>query len=377
VAATGRSGSDEPRSSTSEWNIDGVIPREAWEDRPRDMGLDGRLETLERRLHAAIDRVEDIPLTVERRMASMESELRQRLEAFELSVSAVERVAGTEFPGRLAEFAGALATLEARVSDLGSLVADLAASVAQSRADASGNRQEVVAAARSVEARIVASVHGATDAFLADAQEAITSAHTAGSRLARLTDRVEELHQLLADHRQALHAALQRDRTALLNDVIEITIDALPPRKRRALADKLLVRERRRDAMEEPSSSPPPNTEPPARAALPAAQEDHLPQQVPVRRPDPPGDENPEVAPSDAPIAAPWSEDQERRALREVVLEVPGIGPARAQALANAFHTLERLWIADVEEIVATTDLSGRQAAAVIEHMHNNYDYRS
>lgn len=301
------------------WNIDGLIPREAWEDRS-DRGLDERLTTLERRLHAAIDRVEDLPVQVERRLASLEAEVRGRAEELEASTAALERIVGPELGSRLAELAGGLATFESRLDVLVGVIAELSALLAQVREGSAAVRAEQQAAVRSVEARLVAVVQRTCDELVTDAEEVLGEARTTGRHLDRLTARLEDVDGTLGTHRRELADVLHDERAALVDEVLRVVLDRLPRRDRRRVAERLLTGR--------------------------GATTEH-------RRG------------SDAPAGRA----AERERLVATVREVPGVGPARADALAVAFGTRERLGIADAGEVAAFAGLPEDVAIAVRDHV--------
>lgn len=302
------------------WNIDGVIPREAWEDRGRDGGLGARLETLERRLHAAVDRVEDIPVALERRVDAMEAELRARSEELESLVGALERLVGAELAGRMSELAGGLATFEHRVAAMTAQVGELGELLVQVREGAAADRAEQRAAVRSVEARLVAAVTAACDELVRDAADTLAAARAAGSHLDRLADRLVDVDGALTVHRYELDEVLHRERRALTDALATRVLSGLRPRDRRRVAERLVE-----GGFSDADELPPDEGR---------AQGDGV---------------------------------RARQQLRALVIGVPGVGPARADALVTAFGSVERLGVADVVEVVAFAGLPHELAARVLD----------
>lgn len=301
------------------WNIDGLIPREPWEDRS-DRALDERLATLERRLHAAVDRVEDLPAQVERRLASLEAEVRGRAEELEATTAALERIVGPELGSRLSELAGGLATFESRLDVLVGVIAELSGLLAQVREGSAAARAEQQAAVRSVEARLVAAVQRTCDELVADASEALGEVRTTGRHLDRLAARLEDVDGTLGTHRRELADVLHDERAALVDEVLGAVLDGLPRRDRRRVAERLLT----------------------GRG---------------VDRSRRPGEEGTRERAT------------ERERLLATVREVPGVGPARADALALAFGSRERLGVADAGEVAAFAGLPEDVAVAVRDHV--------
>jgi excinuclease ABC subunit C len=62
---------------------------------------------------------------------------------------------------------------------------------------------------------------------------------------------------------------------------------------------------------------------------------------------------------------------REKRALHSPLDDIPGVGPARKQALLKRFGSLTKLRAASVEELAATNGVGPAMAATIHERLHD------
>lgn len=367
---------------------------------------------LEERTHG-IARLESV---LAERVAALEqagSVLTERLGRLQQATASVERVGGSELTGRLDRLDRALASLAGVVDQLESGGEAVAASVAQQRDAQERQRRDLATAVRGAEARMVAAVQDGVAGFVTEATEASTAARTASERLVAALAQLKDVERTLADHRTSLADELGRDRRVLLDEILDRVLGELPARARRRLAERLLdhgapsarsdgpvpsrpagLRERApgepeaadaapsADAAVEDGDAGEPSQDAPAPRTPPRAE-------VPVRPPrlaellgeDEPGgdadgepavpDEGPPLTAEELRRAREERSAQEREHLAERACEVRGIGPARAQLLAEMYGDLDTLIAASAEDVATRTGLTEELAGEVLAQLRH------
>jgi chromosome segregation ATPase len=362
--------------------------------------------------------IQQLETVLEERASAFEqagSVLTERLGRLQQATAALEQVGSTELAGRLEHLDRALSTMGEVVAQLESGSEAVAATVAQQRDAQERQREELATAIRGAEARLVSAVQDEVAGFVTEATEAANAARGASERLAAALRDLEAVEHVLAEHRTSLAGTLGHERQALLDDVLDRVIEELPARARRRLAERLVEhgagrpQPTRTGAPAAATPPPVPHTAPPAgtapagddasvdgddgevgagdaveEEAAPAPETGPPPRprgaSVPVR----PrlaellGDEDDDL--EDFDIGPPLLEEelararQERAAaaraeLAERAVEVRGIGPARAELLAEMFGDLDTLLSATPEEISTRTGLPPALAGDVLDHL--------
>jgi hypothetical protein len=128
-------------------------------------------------------------------------------------------------------------------------------------------RRELARAVEAAEAGMTAAVREGVAGFVDDATEAATTARTAGDRLLAAIDELAGVEEVLHGHRTELAQTLDRDRRALLDEVLGRLLADLPVRVRRRLAAQLADDVRRDPALDEGGADATPGTGPVTRAA--------------------------------------------------------------------------------------------------------------
>jgi hypothetical protein len=279
----------------------------------------------------------------------------------------------------------------------------VSASVEQQRDVLERQRTELATAVRGAEARLVSAVQDGVAGFVTEATEAADAARGASERLAAALRDLEAVEQVLAEHRVSLAGTLGHERQALLDDVLDRVLDELPARARRRLAERLVEHGAGRpsppaagEAVAVPSVAPPPPAPPdPAdeehgdaggHAAAPDAASGPPPRPRGASLPVRPrlaellGDEDDdleELADEPPLLEEELAQARQERAaaaraeLAERAAEVRGIGPARAELLAEMFGDLDTLLAASPQEISTRTGLPPGLAGEVLDHLRD------